>query len=78
MQLHGEMCRCLSVIYCKILSLFSALEEAKPMSKYRIPALYSVHVGLEKENHVLQHCSESSKLYFGTIILVWFRLYFMI
>lgn len=63
MQLHAEMCRRLSAIYCKILSLFPALEAAKPRSKSGIQALCSLHVALEKAKNVLQHCSESSKLY---------------
>ncbi|CAK8567187.1 unnamed protein product [Lathyrus sativus] len=75
-KLHGEMCRCLSAIYCKILSLFPALEAAKPRSKSGIQALCSLHVALEKAKNVLQHCSESSKLYLaitGDSVLVKFE-----
>ncbi|XP_073224648.1 U-box domain-containing protein 6-like isoform X2 [Cicer arietinum] len=62
-KLHGEMCRSLSAIYCKILSIFPSLEAARPRSKSGIQALCSLHVALEKAKNVLQHCSESSKLY---------------
>ncbi|CAI8598098.1 unnamed protein product [Vicia faba] len=75
-KLHGEMCRRLSAIYCKILSLFPALEAAKPRSKSGIQALCSLHVALEKAKNVLQHCSESSKLYLaitGDSVLVKFE-----
>ncbi|XP_016180828.1 U-box domain-containing protein 6-like [Arachis ipaensis] len=62
-KLHGEMCRTLSAIYCKILTIFPSLEAAKPRSKSGIQALCSLHVALEKSKNVLQHCSECSKLY---------------
>ncbi|KAK7379558.1 hypothetical protein VNO80_05021 [Phaseolus coccineus] len=62
-KLHGEMCKCLSAIYCKILLLFPSLEAARPRSKSGIQALCSLHVALEKAKNVLRHCSESSKLY---------------
>ncbi|KAL5537322.1 hypothetical protein UlMin_044719 [Ulmus minor] len=62
-KLHGEMCKKLSAIYCKIMSIFPSLEAARPRSKSGIQALCSVHVALEKTKNVLQHCSECSKLY---------------
>ncbi|CAK7327386.1 unnamed protein product [Dovyalis caffra] len=62
-KLHGEMCKELSVIYCKILSIFPSLEAARPRSKSGIQALCSLHIALEKAKNVLQHCSECSKLY---------------
>ncbi|XP_027335256.1 U-box domain-containing protein 45-like [Abrus precatorius] len=62
-KLHGDMCKRLSAIYCKILSLFPSLEAARPRSKSGIQALCSLHVALEKAKNVLQHCSECSKLY---------------
>ncbi|KAF7839768.1 U-box domain-containing protein 45-like [Senna tora] len=62
-KLHGEMCKILSTIYCKILSIFPSLEAARPRSKSGIQALCSLHVALEKAKNVLQHCSECSKLY---------------
>ena len=63
MQLHGEMCRTLSAIYCKVLSIFPSLEAARPRSKSGIQALCSLHIALEKAKNVLQHCSTCSKLY---------------
>ncbi|KAL5556891.1 hypothetical protein UlMin_039127 [Ulmus minor] len=61
-KLHGDMCKKLSAIYCKIMSIFPSLEAARPRSKFGIQALCSVHVALEKTKNVLQHCSECSKL----------------
>ncbi|OIW00633.1 hypothetical protein TanjilG_09114 [Lupinus angustifolius] len=62
-KLHGEMCMALSVIYCKVLSVFPYLEAARPRSISRIRALCSLHIALEKAKNVLQHCSDCSKLY---------------
>ncbi|CAN0929250.1 U-box domain-containing protein 6 [Linum grandiflorum] len=62
-KLHGEMCKALSTIYCKISSVFPSLEAARPRSKSGIQALCSLHIALEKAKNVLQHCSECSKLY---------------
>ncbi|KAF8049760.1 hypothetical protein N665_2121s0001 [Sinapis alba] len=62
-KVHGEMCNALSVIYCKIMSIFPSLEAARPRSKSGIQALCSLHVVLEKVNNILSHCTESSKLY---------------
>ncbi|MFQ6622569.1 hypothetical protein Gotur_001434 [Gossypium turneri] len=63
MQLHGEMCKKLSAIYCKVSSIFPSLEAARPGSKSGIQALCSLHIALEKVKNVLQHCSTCSKLY---------------
>ncbi|XP_022131860.1 U-box domain-containing protein 45-like [Momordica charantia] len=62
-KLHGGMCKTLSALYCKVLSIFPSLEAARPRSKSGIQALCSLHVALEKAKNILQHCSESSKLY---------------
>ncbi|KAI9126078.1 hypothetical protein K1719_003496 [Acacia pycnantha] len=62
-KLHGEMCKALSTMYCKVSSIFPSLEAARPRSKAGIEALCSLHVALEKAKNVLQHCSECSKLY---------------
>ncbi|KAK4788812.1 hypothetical protein SAY86_020131 [Trapa natans] len=62
-KLHGEMCKTLSIRYCKVLAIFPELEAARPRSKSGIQALCSLHVALEKAKNVLQHCSVCSKLY---------------
>ncbi|KHG30198.1 U-box domain-containing 6 -like protein [Gossypium arboreum] len=62
-KLHGDMCKTLSAIYCKVLSIFPSLESARPRSKSGIQALCSLHLALEKSKNVLQHCSTCSKLY---------------
>ncbi|KAL4319207.1 hypothetical protein GQ457_18G022540 [Hibiscus cannabinus] len=62
-KLHGEMCKTLSEIYCKVLSIFPSLEAARPRSKSGIQALCSLHIALEKAKTVLQHCSTCSRLY---------------
>ncbi|KDP26782.1 hypothetical protein JCGZ_17940 [Jatropha curcas] len=75
-KLHGEMCKSLSAIYCKILSIFPSLEAARPRSRSGIQALCSLHIALEKAKNILQHCSECSKLYLaitGDAILLKFE-----
>ncbi|XP_015957989.1 U-box domain-containing protein 6 isoform X1 [Arachis duranensis] len=62
-KLHGQMCKALSLIYCKILSVFPSLEAARPRSKSGIQALCSLHMAIEKTKNILQHCTECSKLY---------------
>ncbi|XP_022776302.1 U-box domain-containing protein 6-like isoform X2 [Durio zibethinus] len=62
-KLHGEMCKALSAIYCKVLLIFPSLEAARPRSKSGIQALCSLHIALEKAKNILQHCSTCSKLY---------------
>ncbi|KAJ7945532.1 RING-type E3 ubiquitin transferase [Quillaja saponaria] len=62
-KLHADMCKTLSAIYCRVLSIFPSLEAARPRSKSGIQALCSLHVALEKAKNVLRHCSECSKLY---------------
>ncbi|GAV85830.1 U-box domain-containing protein/KAP domain-containing protein [Cephalotus follicularis] len=62
-KLHGGMCKVLSAIYCKVLSIFPSLEAARPRSRSGIQALCSLHIALEKAKNILQHCSECSKLY---------------
>lgn len=72
-QLHGDMCKELSGVLCKVLSIFPSLEGARPRSKSGIQALCSLHIALEKAKNILQHCSESSKLYLVRLFL--FSLY---
>ncbi|XP_010460469.1 PREDICTED: U-box domain-containing protein 6-like [Camelina sativa] len=62
-KLHRDMCKELSAVYCKVLSIFPSLEEARPRSISGIQALCSLHIALEKAKNILQHCSECSKLY---------------
>ncbi|GLU06190.1 hypothetical protein SLE2022_232410 [Rubroshorea leprosula] len=62
-KLHAYMCKTLSAIYCKVLSIFPSLEAARPGSKSGIQALCSLHIALEKSKNILQHCCECSKLY---------------
>ncbi|CAH8349675.1 unnamed protein product [Eruca vesicaria subsp. sativa] len=62
-KLHRDMCKELSAVYCKVLSIFPSLEEARPRSKSGIQTLCSLHIALEKAKNILQHCSECSKLY---------------
>ncbi|KVI05784.1 Armadillo [Cynara cardunculus var. scolymus] len=62
-KLHGGMCKTLSLIYVKVLSVFPELEASRPRSTSGIQALCSLHIALEKTKTVLQHCAECSKIY---------------
>ncbi|XP_076901046.1 U-box domain-containing protein 45-like isoform X2 [Bidens hawaiensis] len=62
-KLHGEMCKTLSLLYVKVLSVFPELEAARPRSTSGIQALCSLHIALEKTKMILQHCAECSKIY---------------
>ncbi|KAI8526881.1 hypothetical protein RHMOL_Rhmol12G0032900 [Rhododendron molle] len=62
-KLHGDMCKTLSAIYCKVLGIFPLLEAARPRSTTGIQALCSLHIALEKAKNILQHCCDCSKLY---------------
>ncbi|KAJ9554512.1 hypothetical protein OSB04_018557 [Centaurea solstitialis] len=62
-KLHGGMCKTLSLIYVKVLSVFPELEASRPRSTSGIQALCSLHIALEKAKTVLQHCAECSKIY---------------
>ncbi|CAI9093230.1 OLC1v1028679C1 [Oldenlandia corymbosa var. corymbosa] len=62
-KLHGGMCKSLSAIYGRVLSIFPDLEAARPRSTSGIQALCSLHIALEKTKNILQHCAECSKLY---------------
>ncbi|XP_010250775.1 PREDICTED: U-box domain-containing protein 45-like [Nelumbo nucifera] len=75
-KLHGEMCKILSSVLCKVLGIFPLLEAARPRSKSGIQALCSLHIALEKAKNLLSHCSDSSKLYLaitGDSVLVKFE-----
>jgi len=71
LQLHGDMCKELSGVLCKVLSIFPSLEGARPRSKSGIQALCSLHIALEKAKNILQHCSECSKLYLVSFFSLW-------
>ena len=63
MQLHGGMCKILSLIVYKVLEIFPFIEASRPRSKSGIQALCSLHVALDKAKTLLKHCSDCSKLY---------------
>ncbi|KAE8687943.1 U-box domain-containing protein 6 [Hibiscus syriacus] len=52
-KLHGEMCKTLSEIYCKVLSIFPSVEAARPRSKSGIQTLCSLHIALEKAKNAI-------------------------
>lgn len=62
-KLHGDMCKKLSTIYCKVFAIFPDLEAARPRSTTGIQALCNLHMALEKSKNLFQHCAECSKLY---------------
>lgn len=57
------MCKTLSLIYIKVLTVFPELEASRPRSTSGIQALCSLHIALEKTKTLLQHCTECSKIY---------------
>ncbi|KAL3649872.1 U-box domain-containing protein 6 [Castilleja foliolosa] len=62
-KLHGEMCKSLSGVYVKVLTLFPDIEATRPKSTSGIQALCALHIALEKTKNILQYCAECSKLY---------------
>ncbi|GMJ02673.1 hypothetical protein like AT4G36550 [Hibiscus trionum] len=62
-KVHQLMCLELKNLVDSISHMFSALESARPRCTRGVHALCSLQSALDKANLVIQHCSESSKLY---------------
>ncbi|KAK8623330.1 hypothetical protein V6N13_118217 [Hibiscus sabdariffa] len=62
-KVHQLMCLELKKLVDSISHMFSALESARPRCTRGVHALCSLQSALDKANLLIQHCSESSKLY---------------
>ncbi|KAF5201577.1 U-box domain-containing protein [Thalictrum thalictroides] len=60
---HNLMCMELKKIVDHITQIFPAIESAQPRCRSGIDALCSLNLELEKAKLLIQHCTESSKLY---------------
>ncbi|PIA52692.1 hypothetical protein AQUCO_01000513v1 [Aquilegia coerulea] len=60
---HHLMCMELKKIVDRITQIFPAIESAQPRCRSGIDALCSLNLALEKAKLLIQHCTESSKLY---------------
>lgn len=63
LQVHRAMCAELLKIVDKVSSILPEIEAARPRCSDGIKALCSLNCAIGKANILLQHCSESSKLY---------------
>ncbi|XP_015066644.1 U-box domain-containing protein 5-like isoform X2 [Solanum pennellii] len=71
-KVHRLMCMELIKFVTGVLMLLPAIEEARPGSNPGIQVLCQINRALDKAKDILQHCSESSKLYLaltGNVIL---------
>ncbi|XP_022766504.1 U-box domain-containing protein 7-like [Durio zibethinus] len=62
-KVHRLMCLELKKLIDRILYIFSALESARPRCTSGMQALCSLQSAMDKAKLLIQHCSESSKLY---------------
>lgn len=63
LKVHHVMCKELIKSVDKITQIFPAIESAQPRCRSGIDALCSLNIALEKAELLIQHCTESSKLY---------------
>lgn len=70
MQVHRLMCLELKKFIDRLSEIFSAIEYARPRSTSGIEALCSLQRTMDKAKALIQHCSESSKLYLVHILLI--------
>ncbi|KAI4336872.1 hypothetical protein L6164_015350 [Bauhinia variegata] len=62
-KVHRPLCLKLEKLICRTLVIIEAIEAERPNCALAIQALCSLHFSLDKAKLVIQHCSESSKLY---------------
>ncbi|KAF4357266.1 hypothetical protein F8388_002774 [Cannabis sativa] len=60
---HRLICVELLKFLDRISQIFSAIESSRPRGSSAIPALCSLQDSMDKAKSIIQHCSESSKLY---------------
>lgn len=68
--MHRLMCLELKTLINKISHIHSDIESARPGCTSGIHVLCSFHVAVDKSKLLIQYCSESSKLYLVSIIVV--------
>ncbi|PON40884.1 Coatomer beta subunit, partial [Parasponia andersonii] len=62
-KVHRLICLELMKFHNTISQIFSAIESSRPRCTSGIPALCLLQVSMDKAKSIIQHCSESSKLY---------------
>ncbi|XP_077244343.1 U-box domain-containing protein 5-like [Tasmannia lanceolata] len=62
-KVHSLMCGELTKLVDRVTRVIPAIESARPGCKSGIQALCSLSIAIDKAKLLLQHCSESSKLY---------------
>ncbi|KAJ7966764.1 RING-type E3 ubiquitin transferase [Quillaja saponaria] len=62
-KVHRSICSELQNFIDRISEVLPAIESSRPKCSLGIQALCSLHVALDKAKLLIQHCSESSKLY---------------
>ncbi|KAL2520670.1 U-box domain-containing protein 6 [Forsythia ovata] len=62
-KVHFQMCSELLKLVSRVSKIFPEIEAARPRCSSGIEALCLLNNGIVKANSLLQHCSESSKLY---------------
>lgn len=67
-QVHHHMCMELIKFVNRVSMLLPAIEEARPRCNSGIQVLCQLSRALDKAKDILQHCSESSKLYLVFIL----------
>lgn len=73
-KVHCRMCTELKKLLERILRIFPLIEAARPRSSSGIQSLCSLNSAIDKAKQLLQHCSESSKLYLVSISFLLFQL----
>ncbi|KAF9610903.1 hypothetical protein IFM89_025491 [Coptis chinensis] len=62
-KVHHAMCKELIKLVDRISEIVLSIESAQPRCREGIEALCSLSLALEKAKLIIQHCTESSKLY---------------
>ncbi|KAK3231634.1 hypothetical protein Dsin_003515 [Dipteronia sinensis] len=62
-KVHSLMCLELKKFIERIMHIFSDIESARPRCRSGIDPLCSLHTSMDKAKLLIQHCSESSKIY---------------
>ncbi|EXB91931.1 U-box domain-containing protein 5 [Morus notabilis] len=69
-KVHVLICQELIKFLKRLAPIFSAIESARPRCTSGIPALCSLQDWMDKAKSIIQHCSESSKLYLKMCVFI--------